>query len=89
MGWFAAIAAVGGVVFWRRKTLKEDAEKAKAAGMGAVSKVTGRAGSSDEESCPGDADSAGEEPAADQAPAATDNGDETANEGKESESDDS
>ena len=67
MGWFAVIAAaVGGVAFWRRKTLKDDAAKAKEAGMDAVakakeggmdavSKVKARAGSSSDEGSDADA----------------------------------
>lgn len=86
MGWLVALVAASGVLVWRRKTLKEDAEKAKEAGKGAVAKVTRRGGGSDEEIA-ADPDSAGEESAADAASIDLDNDEAATADGEKSESD--
>jgi hypothetical protein len=42
MGWLAAVAIGGGLAFWRRKTLREDADRARTAAKDALDKVRSR-----------------------------------------------
>ncbi len=84
----AAAAALAGLAFWRRKTLKEDTQRAKAAGKDAATKLNARLRgeadtkeSTEEEAAPADDDDAtGEDSSATAEEAATQDAGEDATE---------